>query len=198
MIATDVSKLLDLARNRTAEGRSALVSAIGDLLEDDRKYSAQELALMNDILKKLINDVARPIRKALAGKLAHTRSAPAEVIEILANDEIDVSAAILQHSELLTDRALIDIISKRTREHRLAIAMRKGGDIIALGQSLEWVNESGEEHEIDSTDEPDDADDFGAELAPGDRFRFTPDRTGTWVYRCKEHGDEEEMTITVH
>ena len=80
---------------------------------------------MNDILKKLINDVARPIRKALAGKLAHTRSAPAEVIEILANDEIDVSAAILQHSELLTDRALIDIISKRTREHRLAIAMRK-------------------------------------------------------------------------
>ena len=74
-----------------------------------------------------------------------------------------------------------------------------GGDaMIALGQSIEWVNESGEEHEIDSTDEPDDADDFRAELAPGDRFRFTPDRTGTWVYRCKEHGDEEDMTITVH
>ena len=32
VIATDVSKLLDLARNRTAEGRSALVSAIGDLI----------------------------------------------------------------------------------------------------------------------------------------------------------------------
>lgn len=126
MIATDVSKLIDLARNRTAEGRSALVSAIGDLIdESDRQFSAQEMALMSDILKKLINDVARPIRKALAEKLAHTKSAPAEVIEILANDEIDVSAVILQHSELLTDGALIDIIRKRTREHRLAIAMRK-------------------------------------------------------------------------
>lgn len=126
MIATDVSKLIDLARNRTAEGRSALVTAIGDLIDEtDRQFSAQEMALMNDILKKLINDVARPIRKALADKLAHTRSAPPEVIEILANDEIDVSAAVLHHSELLSDRALIDIIRKRTREHRLAIAMRK-------------------------------------------------------------------------
>ena len=34
-----------------------------------------------------MNDVARPIRKALANKLAFTKSAPAEVIEILANDE---------------------------------------------------------------------------------------------------------------
>ncbi|HJU86329.1 MAG TPA: hypothetical protein VJ788_03055, partial [Gemmatimonadota bacterium] len=72
-----------------------------------------------------------------------------------------------------------------------------GHATIALGQSVEWVNDSGEEHEIDSTDEPDDADDFRGELAPGDRFRFTPDRTGTWLYRCKEHGDEEDMTITV-
>jgi uncharacterized protein (DUF2336 family) len=126
VIATDVSKLFDLARNRTPEGRSALVNAIGDLIDEtDRQFSAQEMALMNDILKKLINDVARPIRTSLAEKLARTRSAPVEVIEILANDEIDVAAAILQHSDLLSDRALIDIIRQRTRSHRLAIAMRK-------------------------------------------------------------------------
>jgi uncharacterized protein (DUF2336 family) len=126
VIATDVSKLIDLARNRTPEGRSALVSAIGDLIDEtERQFSAQELALMNDILKKLVVDVALPIRKALADKLAHTRSAPTEVIELLANDEIDVAAAILQHSELLGDHALIDIIRKRTRSHRLAIAMRR-------------------------------------------------------------------------
>ncbi|WP_119300813.1 DUF2336 domain-containing protein [Dongia deserti] len=126
MIATDVSKLIDLARNRTPEGRNALVGAIGDLIDEtDRQFSAQELALMNDILKKLINDVAKPIRKSLAEKLAYTKSAPVEVIELLANDEIDVAAAILQHSELLSDVALIEIIRKRTRSHRLAIAMRK-------------------------------------------------------------------------
>jgi plastocyanin len=73
-----------------------------------------------------------------------------------------------------------------------------GHATIALGQSIEWSNDSGEEHEIDSTDEPDHAADFrSGELLPGDRFRFTPDRTGTWVYRCKEHGEEEDMTLTV-
>ena len=40
MIATDVSKLIDLARNRTAEGRSALVSAIGDLIDETTVNSA--------------------------------------------------------------------------------------------------------------------------------------------------------------
>jgi uncharacterized protein (DUF2336 family) len=126
VIATDVSKLIDLARNRTTEGRSALVSAIGNLIDEtERQFSAQETALMNDILKKLIHDVAGPIRKSLAQKLSHTKSAPVEVIEILANDEIDIAGVILQHSELLSDRALIDIVRKRTRSHRLAIAMRK-------------------------------------------------------------------------
>jgi len=126
VIATDVSKLLDLARNRTTDGRNALVNAIGDLIDEtERQFSAQEMALMNDILKKLIHDVAGPIRKALAEKLALTKSAPAEVIEILANEEIDIAAPILQHSELLSDRALIEIVRRRTRSHRLTIAMRK-------------------------------------------------------------------------
>ncbi|MEZ5831040.1 MAG: DUF2336 domain-containing protein [Dongiaceae bacterium] len=126
MIATDVGKLIDLARNRTPQGRSALVTAIGDLIDEtDRQFSAQEMALMNDILKKLINDIAKPIRKALADKLAFAKSAPAEVIELLANDEIDVAGSVLQHSDLLSDQALIEIIRKRTRSHRLAIAMRK-------------------------------------------------------------------------
>ena len=126
MIATEVTKLVDLARNRSPEGRNALVSAIGDLIDEtNRQFSAQELALMNDILRKLINEVARPIRVSLAGKLALTKSAPVEIIEILANDEIDVAAAILQHSALLTDHVLTEIIRKRTRSHRLTIAMRK-------------------------------------------------------------------------
>lgn len=141
MIATDVSKLIDLARNRSTDGRSALVSAIGDLIdESERQFSDQELALMNDILKKLIQEVAGPIRKSLAEKLARTKTAPVEVIEILANEEIDISAAILQHSELLSDHALIGIVRKRTHSHRLAIAMRKhiaGGVCDALVEAKE-------------------------------------------------------------
>lgn len=74
-----------------------------------------------------------------------------------------------------------------------------GGNVtLELGRSVEWVNASAVEHEIDSTDEPDDAPEIeSGDLAPGARFRFTPDRTGTWTYRCKEHGDERGMTVTV-
>ena len=77
MIATDIGKLIELARNRTTDGRNALVTAIGNLFEvSERQFSDHELALMNDILKKLLQEVARPIRIALAEKLAHAKSAP--------------------------------------------------------------------------------------------------------------------------
>lgn len=125
VIATDIGKLIELARNRTTDGRSALVAAIGNLFDEtERQFTDQELVLMNDILKKLIQEVARPIRKALAEKLAQAKSAPSEVIEMLGNDEIDVATPILMHSEFLTDRALIEIVRRRTRQHRLTIAMR--------------------------------------------------------------------------
>lgn len=74
-----------------------------------------------------------------------------------------------------------------------------GGNVtLTLGGTVEWVNASRVVHELDSTDEPDDAPEIkSGDLAPGARFRFTPDRTGTWIYRCKEHDDERGMRIEV-
>ena len=92
----DVRQLIDLARDKSTQGRSQLVSAIGDLMDDSgRILSLQEKALMNDILKKLIQDVARPIRKALAEKLSQSPNAPQEVVQILGNDEFDIASPIL-------------------------------------------------------------------------------------------------------
>jgi uncharacterized protein (DUF2336 family) len=125
-IASDVSHLIDLARDNSLEGRSALAVAIGGLVEDDsRQLTPHELALMNDILKKLIQDVARPIRKSLAAKLAGSHNAPSEIVEILANDDFDIASPILLKSDLLSDDALIEIVRHRSQAHRLAIAMRR-------------------------------------------------------------------------
>lgn len=126
MIATDVRKLVDLARDKTSLGRSSLVSAIGDLMEDSgRILTLQEKALMNDILKKLIQDVARPIRKALAEKLAQSPNAPHQVVTLLANDEFDIASPVLLKSDLLSDEDLVEVVRHRTISHRLAIAMRR-------------------------------------------------------------------------
>ncbi|HVI87681.1 MAG TPA: DUF2336 domain-containing protein [Dongiaceae bacterium] len=126
VIASDVGHLVDLARDSSIEGRSTLAVAIGNLVDDNaRQLTTHELALMNDILKKLIQDVARPIRKSLAAKLAKSHNAPREVVEILANDDFDIASPILLKSDLLGDDALIEIIHYRTQAHRLAIAMRR-------------------------------------------------------------------------
>ena len=122
----DVRQLIDLARDKSTQGRSQLVNAIGDLMDDSgRILSLQEKALMNDILKKLIQDVARPIRKALAEKLSQSPNAPQEVVHILGNDEFDIASPILLKSDLLTDEDLVEIVRHRTLSHRLAIAMRR-------------------------------------------------------------------------
>ena len=125
-IANDVRSLIDLAHDRTTQGRSHLVSAIGDLMSDHgRILTLQERTLVNDILKKLIQDVARPIRKALAEKLAVSPHAPREVTTILANDEFDIASPILLNSPLLEDEDLMEIVRHRSISHRLAIAMRR-------------------------------------------------------------------------
>jgi uncharacterized protein (DUF2336 family) len=126
VIASDVGHLVDLARDSSTEGRNTLAIAIGNLVDDNaRQLTTHELALMNDILKKLVQDVARPIRKSLASKLAKSHNAPREVVELLANDDFDIASPILLKSDLLSDDALIEIIRHRTQAHRLAIAMRR-------------------------------------------------------------------------
>jgi uncharacterized protein (DUF2336 family) len=125
-IAIDVRKLFDLAHDRSSQGRSQLVSAIGDLMGDrGRLLTLQERSLINDILKKLIQDVARPVRKALAEKLAGSANAPREVATLLANEDFDIASPILLNSTLLEDEDLMEIVRHRTISHRLAIAMRR-------------------------------------------------------------------------
>jgi uncharacterized protein (DUF2336 family) len=125
-IATDVRNLFNLAHDRTTVGRSQLVNAIGEMMGDQgRVLTLHERALINDILKKLIQDVARPVRKALAEKLAASPNAPQEVTALLANDEFDIASPILLNSVLLDDDDLMEIVRHRTISHRLAIAMRR-------------------------------------------------------------------------
>lgn len=70
---------------------------------------------------------------------------------------------------------------------------------IELGQTVEWVNEGAVVHTASATsDHPDGGARFeSGELRPGEKFRFRPDRTGTWEYRCEEHSDEAHGTLIV-
>jgi plastocyanin len=73
-----------------------------------------------------------------------------------------------------------------------------GNVTVDLGQTLEWRNQSSRLHDLRSDDEPDEVERFeSGVLSPGERFRFTPSRTGVWTYRCKIHEGERGFRITV-
>jgi uncharacterized protein (DUF2336 family) len=122
----EMQELLDLARDKSVTGRTRLVQVVGDLFfDEDGVLSTRERALMTEILHQLIHDVKMSVRKALAERLSHQADAPAELVSVLANDEISVARQILENSEVLQDIELIEIIQHRTFEHQLAIAMRQ-------------------------------------------------------------------------
>ena len=127
-VATDIDTqyLLDLARDKSTDGRTRLIEIVGDLFFDgDNVLKAEERDLMTDILRRLIHDVEKSVRKAIADRLSETTGAPPELVTILANDDIEVAHGILRRSDVLQDLELIEIIQHRTMEHQLAIAMRR-------------------------------------------------------------------------
>lgn len=122
----DLHTLLSLARDKSVEGRTALVKALGDLFYDSHaELSGEERDLMGDILQRLIGDVEAVVRKALAETLSGIPNAPPQVISALANDALEIAYPILIESAVLQDMELVEIIRHRTHEHQLAIAMRE-------------------------------------------------------------------------
>ncbi|MEE8334342.1 MAG: DUF2336 domain-containing protein [Alphaproteobacteria bacterium] len=122
----NMNELLDLARDKSVDGRTRLVQLVGDLFFDEgRILNTRERALMTDILRQLIHDVEMSVRRSLADKLSREANAPAELVTVLANDEIEVAHSILMNSSVLQDLELIEIIQHRTFQHRLTIAMRQ-------------------------------------------------------------------------
>ncbi len=124
--ALDIRQLMALAQERSEQARSHLFEAMGDLFSQQSVIlSAQERALMVDILEKLIHEVSREIRAKLAERLADAPAVPRELAMLLANDEIDIATPILLKSPALRDVNLIEIVHNRSRQHLLAIAMRR-------------------------------------------------------------------------
>lgn len=124
--AIEVQQLLQLAREKSEQARSHLFEVMGDLFQEQAAVlSAQERALMVDILEKLVREVSHDIRLKLSSRLADLPGIPRELAVLLANDEIDIASPILMRSRALQDADLIEIVHHRSRQHILAVAMRR-------------------------------------------------------------------------
>src|SRR5580693_3550784 len=102
-----------------AEATRSLARAwlVSDLSDDDR--GAAEGAFL-----RLLDDPSPLVRQAMAEEFASSSYAPAVIVQALAVDQPSVAQPILQHSPLLIDTDLVDIIAAGNSEMQCAIARR--------------------------------------------------------------------------
>jgi uncharacterized protein (DUF2336 family) len=102
-----------------AEATRSLARAwlISDLSEDDR--AAAEGALL-----MLLDDASPLVRQAMAEVFARSTEAPAAIVQALSLDQPSVALPILEHSPLLIDADLVDIVATGNCETQCAVARR--------------------------------------------------------------------------
>jgi uncharacterized protein (DUF2336 family) len=102
-----------------AEATRALARAwlISDLTEEDR--AAAEGALLMSL-----DDSSPLVRRAMAEVFARSAEAPSAIVQALSLDQPSVSLPVLEHSPLLIDADLVDIVATGNCEMQCAIARR--------------------------------------------------------------------------
>src|SRR5256885_4874233 len=114
-----ISWIRTASAGERAEATRALARAwlISDLSEDDR--AAAEGALL-----MLLDDPSPLVRQAMAEVFSRSHEAPAAIVQALSLDQPSVALPILEHSPLLIDADLVDIVATGNNEMQCAIARR--------------------------------------------------------------------------
>ena len=102
-----------------AEATRSLARAwlISDLTEEDR--AAAEGALLT-----LLDDASPLVRQAMAEVFSRSAEAPAAIVQALSLDQPSVALPVLEHSPLLIDADLVDIVATGNCETQCAVARR--------------------------------------------------------------------------
>jgi uncharacterized protein (DUF2336 family) len=114
-----ISWIRTASAGERAEATRALARAwlISDLSEHDR--AAAEGALLMQL-----DDASPLVRQAMAEVFAHSADAPAAIVRALSLDQASVALPVLEHSPLLIDADLVDIVATGNCEVQCAIARR--------------------------------------------------------------------------
>ena len=141
-----LSRLLDLAYEKSSVRRRELLRDVTDLFfEDEKPHSDILTQHFDEILSSITTEMDMEIRKEIANRFAKSSQAPAGLIEKFAKDDIEVAAPVLQHSPVLSDSTLTRLVSDHSQAHMRAISSRPGlsktvtGAIVANGDTQTLV-----------------------------------------------------------
>jgi len=121
----DAEPLLTLAKSRDPIDREQLLARLVELCESQRGGIAPGAAAeIEAVFLALVAETEKDIRARLAVRLADADWAPVRLVEILANDDIEVARPIIAASPLLKDELLIRLVTEATLAHQVAVAQR--------------------------------------------------------------------------
>lgn len=120
---SEFSRLIALARSRSADDRQRLLLAVAALC--DANPPGVELSpILSEIFMTLAQQAEHEIRAVLADRLATAEWAPRALIHMLALDDIEIARPVIAASPLLKDEDLLRILVEATLEHHIEVARR--------------------------------------------------------------------------
>src|SRR5262245_54592649 len=109
--ASLIPELEDVLRNGSAKKRTETLHRNTDLfLQGATSFGDEHVALFDDVLMRLIEEIEAKARAELSRRLAPIENAPVEVVRRLAkDDDITVAGPVLLRSPRLREADLLDI-----------------------------------------------------------------------------------------
>ncbi|GGB35918.1 hypothetical protein GCM10011316_05080 [Roseibium aquae] len=124
-----LSKLAELAKDKTSTGRKSLVAAVTDLfLSADDDHVEEVSLIFGDIVMHVLGQLEHETRLALAKRVGRHRSAPHKLMKELAQDTIEIARPVLEDSPVLKMSDLVDVAATQSMDHLSAIAGRSNLD----------------------------------------------------------------------
>ncbi|QUS39228.1 DUF2336 domain-containing protein [Tardiphaga alba] len=147
------TNLLDELQAALAHGNVArrveTLRKVTDLFVDHSvEYSAEQIAVFDDVFQCLIEQLEGCAKTLLAERLGPVAGAPPQVIRTLAFDDlIEVAAPVLSQSDQLDENSLIENARTKSQGHLLAISTRK----VLSGAVTDILVERGNDDVVKST-----------------------------------------------
>jgi uncharacterized protein (DUF2336 family) len=142
--ASLLPELEEVVQHGSAEKRAETLRRITSLFLDSApSFNAAHVALFDDVIGYLIEEIEAKALAELARRLAPVPNAPAGVVRALAeHDDIEVAGPVLKAARL-ADPDLMRIAETKSQAHLLALASRKG-----ISEALSEILVDRGDHEV--------------------------------------------------
>jgi uncharacterized protein (DUF2336 family) len=99
------------------------------------RYTEDQVWIFGEVIGRLAEEIEQAARAKLSERLAHSNNAPFKVVMSLAfDDSIDVAGPVLQHSQRLDSKALVENIRTKSQPHLLAISKRNSIPVVVTDE----------------------------------------------------------------